>query len=87
MRNFGIDYGCLMYVPVLSCKTRKKMLATYVRTTDGKATNYYVKVPLNNKAVPSRVIMALNRSLLHVKIHDCNIRQWTDCQLRSMAAH
>jgi len=28
------------------------MLATYVRTTDGKATNYYVKIPLNNKPAP-----------------------------------
>jgi len=61
------------------------MLATYVRTTDGKATNYCVKVPLNNKPVPSRVIMALNRSLLHVKVHGFSIKQWTDSQLRSMA--
>jgi len=84
--KFGIHYGCLMYVPVLSCKTRKEMLATFVKTTDGKATNFYVKVPLNNKPVPSRINIALNRSLLHVKIHDYSITQRTDCQLRSMAA-
>ena len=62
------------------------MLEMYVRTIDGKATNYYVKIPLSNKPVPSRVILALIRSLLHVKVHDCSITQWTDCQLRGMIA-
>jgi hypothetical protein len=87
MKNVGIDKGCISVSPFFPVRNEIKCGQRMLEQQTAKQPYYYVRVSLNNKPVPSCVIMALNRSLLEVKIRDCSITQWTDCQLRSMAAH